>query len=288
MTAYNSEKYISSAIESVLASEYSNFELIIVDDCSIDKTYEICQSFLKQDTRIRLFRNDFNVGDYTNRNKAAQFARGAFLKYLDSDDIMYPHCLQVMVNAMVKYPEAGFAFCNKSIQCDAPFPYEVKSEQAFLNHYTRKGFFYAGPGGAIIRAKAFNQCGGFSSVRHISDTDLWMKLAKQYSVVVMSPALIWWRRHDNQESIIEQKNDSVIAERLLLEKRYLLSPDLPLDEHRRNSLLFLLNRKICFKVVSLLIQRRFAASALVQRKLKINWAHIILTCLKYGYGYRKN
>ena len=84
MTAYNREKYIAEAIESVLASTYSNLELIIVDDCSKDNTLQIATNYQAKDDRIKVYKNEKNLGDYPNRNKAASYAKGKYLKYVDS------------------------------------------------------------------------------------------------------------------------------------------------------------------------------------------------------------
>src|SRR5258708_39815278 len=86
MTAYNREKYIAEAIESVLTSSYTNFELIIVDDCSTDNTLTIAKSYEKNDARIKVYLNEKNLKDYPNRNRAASHAKGKYIKYLDYDD----------------------------------------------------------------------------------------------------------------------------------------------------------------------------------------------------------
>src|SRR5688572_29970543 len=86
MTAYNREKYIRDAIQSVLNSGYNNFELIIADDGSTDNTASIAREYAAQDTRIQFVENEQNLGDYANRNKVASMARGKYLKYVDSDD----------------------------------------------------------------------------------------------------------------------------------------------------------------------------------------------------------
>jgi glycosyltransferase involved in cell wall biosynthesis len=83
MTSYNRQDYIAEAIESVLNSKYQNFELIIVDDGSKDQTVKIAQEFAEKDKRIRLYINEKNLGDYGNRNKAASYATGKYIKYLD-------------------------------------------------------------------------------------------------------------------------------------------------------------------------------------------------------------
>src|SRR5690606_9160947 len=96
MTAYNREKFIADSIKSVLASDFTNFELIIVDDASTDQTVCIAQKFASEDERVRVIINEKNLGDYSNRNHAAKFARGSYIKYLDSDDYIYPHGLGTM------------------------------------------------------------------------------------------------------------------------------------------------------------------------------------------------
>ncbi|MBN2662839.1 MAG: glycosyltransferase family 2 protein, partial [Bacteroidales bacterium] len=90
MTAYNREKYIAEAIESVIASTYQNWELIIVDDGSKDKTVEIAKQYEAKDPRIKVYINEKNLGDYPNRNKAASYAKGKYLKFVDADDLIYP------------------------------------------------------------------------------------------------------------------------------------------------------------------------------------------------------
>lgn len=87
MPAYNSEKFIGTAIQCVLEQTYSNWELIIVDDCSTDSTQEILKKWSASDSRIIFLKNDSNMGAAASRNKAIQAASGNFLAFLDSDDI---------------------------------------------------------------------------------------------------------------------------------------------------------------------------------------------------------
>src|SRR5262249_14421824 len=93
MTAYNRASFIAPAIESVLAQTFADFELVIVDDCSTDDTPDIARRYARLDSRVRVLINERNLGDYGNRNHAAALGRGQFLKFHDSDDMMYPHCL---------------------------------------------------------------------------------------------------------------------------------------------------------------------------------------------------
>ena len=86
MTAYNSEKTIENAINSVLEQSFKNWELIIVDDCSRDKTYEIIKNYSDKFTNITCIKNTVNSGTYLSLNKAMHISKGDYITKLDSDD----------------------------------------------------------------------------------------------------------------------------------------------------------------------------------------------------------
>ena len=115
-TVYNREKYLAACIDSVLASGYQNWELIIVDDVSTDNSVSIARAYEKKDVRIKVYVNDKNLGDYPNRNKAASYAKGKYLKYLDADDLIYPRGLEVMVHTMEQFPEAALGISQKVVE----------------------------------------------------------------------------------------------------------------------------------------------------------------------------
>ncbi len=96
---YNREAYIQECIDSVLAQSYQNFEIVIVDDGSSDRTYEICKELATKEPRIRLFSMG-HCGVSAARNKAIDEASGEFLFFLDSDDVIYPSLLEALVSAM--------------------------------------------------------------------------------------------------------------------------------------------------------------------------------------------
>ena len=85
-SVYNSGKYISKAIESVLAQTYQNWELLITDDGSTDNTVHIIELYVAKDSRIRLFRHNDNSGPGLTRNTSLKNAQGRYVAFLDSDD----------------------------------------------------------------------------------------------------------------------------------------------------------------------------------------------------------
>lgn len=100
MPMYNSEKYVQESIDSILNQSYENFELIIVDDGSIDSSLEIVEKY--NDSRIKLYKNIVNKGLPYTRNKLLSLATGEYIALLDSDDIALPNRLQVQVDFLEK------------------------------------------------------------------------------------------------------------------------------------------------------------------------------------------
>ncbi|MCG7856221.1 glycosyltransferase [Flavihumibacter sediminis] len=200
MTSHNREKYIESAILSVLGSTFENFELIIVDDCSTDKTVEICKKIEKADSRVKVYINDKNLGDYPNRNKAASYASGKYLKYVDADDLIYPYGLQLLVEMMEANPEAGWGLCSLGQIKDRPYPILLNSEEAYIHHYFGPGLFHKAPLSSIMKKELFEKVKGFTPDRMISDTLMWHRLAMVSPVLLMQDGIVWYREHDQQES----------------------------------------------------------------------------------------
>ncbi len=100
--SYNSEKYIAKTMKSVQAQTYQNWEMIIVDDCSTDKTCEIVERFSAIDSRIKLLRQETNAGAGAARTKAMRASTGRFVAYLDADDIWKSSKLEKQVKFMRK------------------------------------------------------------------------------------------------------------------------------------------------------------------------------------------
>jgi glycosyltransferase involved in cell wall biosynthesis len=204
MTVYNREAFLAEAIESVLASALQDLELIVADDDSKDRSFEIAQSFAAKDARIRTFRNDRNLGDYPNRNRAASFARGTYVKYLDSDDLIYPWGLAVMVDCMTRFPEAGLGL-SAVAEAHCPHPRLLSPREAYLEHFTRKDLLGRAPGSAIIRREAFESLGGFTGLRQVGDFELWLKMVARYPLVTMPRDLVWDRTHGQQEQLADDE-----------------------------------------------------------------------------------
>lgn len=114
MPAYNSEKYIKQAIQSVIGQTMSNWELIVIDDQSQDSTRQIVDAFAQEDSRIHLYVNKHNCGAAKSRNRGFDLCRGCYVALLDSDDIWYPTKLEAQLKAAEK-DNADIVYCSYAI-----------------------------------------------------------------------------------------------------------------------------------------------------------------------------
>ena len=241
MTSFNREQFIGSSIESVLRSTLHEFELIIVDDCSTDRTVQIARLYEGKDQRVKVYINEKNLGDYPNRNMAASYAKGKYIKYLDSDDLMYPHCLQVMVHAMEQFPKAGYGLsCVGNPQY--PYPISISPHDAYWEHFNGYGHFDRAPGSAIIKKDAFEAVGGFSGERMIGDNELWLKIGRYYPLVKFPVDLYWARTHVGQESKSEYAKAYDLLRKKIFSEAF-AHLDCPLDRVEKKAIQERLNMR---------------------------------------------
>lgn len=108
---YNSEKFLARTIESVLSQTYTNWEMLIVDDCSKDGSFSIAEEYSKKDNRIKVYKNQTNQGACYSRNFAIEIASGKYIAFLDSDDLWYPEKLEKQISFM-QGNDCDFCFCE--------------------------------------------------------------------------------------------------------------------------------------------------------------------------------
>ncbi|MDB5280358.1 MAG: hypothetical protein JWR61_5313 [Ferruginibacter sp.] len=270
MTAYNREKYIAEAIESVLASVYHNFELIIVDDCSTDKTVEIARHYEKLDSRIKVYVNEYNLQQFPNRNKAASYAVGELLMAVDSDDTMKPDAIEYIVTQFDKFPSAQFATMYgqddvKTVTCLHP-------EENIRKHFFLSSHLNVGPGGTVIRQHHFKKIGGFPvCYGPAGDSYYNIKAAANGDALLLPYFYFNYRLHGDQEIA---RKDSYLINNYMYFKDVLDLPELALSGIERQELLLTEKKKF---LVNLLIYYKETGDA---KKIKEVWR-------KAGFGVKE-
>ncbi|WP_010419531.1 glycosyltransferase family 2 protein [Anaerophaga thermohalophila] len=134
--AYNRETLIGETLDSILTQTYPNWECIIVDDGSTDHTIDVIEKYTKKDNRFRLFkRNREPKGAPTCRNIGLDKAKGEYVIFLDSDDILFPHALKNRVNFLRQNPEIDFCISNG---LRGKYPISQESEYKLISTYKSK------------------------------------------------------------------------------------------------------------------------------------------------------
>ena len=230
MVTYNSGRFLREAMQSALAQDCDDFELLVCDDCSHDDSWDIVKSF--DDRRIRAVRNDVNLGEYLNRNKALGLARGKYIMFLDGDDIIYPHGLRQLVRVMEKFPRAAFASCLEPSE-KFIYPVELDSRQFCM-------CAFLGPGGLandftqlFFRTEALRATGGFDGRYRSGDTQIQLKLGLRSHVVLMGGGLAWWRKRRGQASEAIRGNGEAVKERWRYGVEALNDPACPLTSREK-------------------------------------------------------
>jgi glycosyltransferase involved in cell wall biosynthesis len=199
MTAYNRASYIGAAVKSVLNQTFSDLELIVVDDSSTDDTVGVVRSLAASDDRVRIVCNPQTLGDYANRNHAASFARGHLLKYHDSDDVMYPHCLATMVPPLIAERRAAFSLSLGQAWSGGPCPIVSTPRMSFQREFLGFGLFHGGPSCGLFRKDVLRALGGFEDYGPASDHVFWLRACARHTVLLLPADLFWYRIHGGQE-----------------------------------------------------------------------------------------
>jgi hypothetical protein len=195
---YNSALYVRDAIESVLAQTYDHFELIIGDDCSTDDTWKIIQEY--KDDRIIAYRNEKNIGEYPNRNKAISKTSGKYLTFIDGDDILYPHALAIYTEQAEAFPEAAYVV-QKNYTNNIVYPLLLKPTDILKNFYFGKSnLLTASFACNFFKTEFVRSIGGLSENYVTSDEHVRLNLAAQYPVLFIQGWLSWPRETPGQAS----------------------------------------------------------------------------------------
>ncbi|WP_386176908.1 glycosyltransferase family 2 protein [Sulfitobacter sp. R86518] len=179
MPLFNSSKFMESAISSVIQQDYSNWELIVVDDCSTDKSAEIAEQVSKNDSRIKVVRLSKNGGSAVARNAGINKANGKYISFLDADDIWLPNKLSSQVLYM-RENEVTFCFSDyRVINEDS----EVIGERKFKGKVDYETLLLGNIIGCLTAIYDREELGTIfmPDIRMRQDYGLWLKILKETS-----------------------------------------------------------------------------------------------------------
>lgn len=204
MLAYNGERYVRNAIESILAQTYANWELVIVDDCSGDGTWELVSEMAPTDHRIRAYRNEVNLGIVRNRKRAYSLSTGSLIGHVDNDDQLERYAIEEMVRAFTEFPEAMLIYSDMA-QIGEYGEHQLYSAarnfdpKALHEH----GWRHLG----MYRRAVMAEVSGYNDqlVSACEDGDLFMQIAERFPVVRLPKPLYLYRAHPGNQSAANKK-----------------------------------------------------------------------------------
>jgi len=210
MASYNSEKYIPDAIESILSQTMKDFELIIYDDSSTDKTFQIAQEYAKGDSRIVVCRNEKNLGVSETSNKAISISKGKYICKMDSDDVSYPYRLEVQSSFLENNPDVVMVGGNVLMVNEDLTPIQEKKfpkkheeiiDASFLLVTVQQG------ASMINRSKLPSNFPWYDpEIRTGEDWDLFYKLAPYGKFANIDKIMIKYRRYKGQSKSLSSYN----------------------------------------------------------------------------------
>lgn len=192
---YNAEKYVESAVRSIMTQTYKNLEIIVTDDCSTDNTFSILEKLADEDNRIKLFKNETNLKIVKTLNKMVQLANGKYIARMDADDISLPNRIEKQVEFLEK--NSDIAFCGTN----AWHINENGKKIGFsclprTNDEINKFKFYACPfyhPAVMVRSEVYKENFYDENFLYAEDYELWIRLLENYKGYNLKNRLIFYR-----------------------------------------------------------------------------------------------
>ena len=207
---YNKSKFLVETIESVLNQTYTNFEYIIIDDCSTDNSWEIIQSYAAKDDRIKAYRNELNCEIVETRNRGLNHSSddAKYFAIIDSDDVATPDRLHSQVKFLEDNPEYGMVGSdviiideNSQRIGDRIYPHrdeEIREKIVQFNPFTQSSI--------IIRKAVIREIGPYDEKWKVcQDYDYWLRIGKDWKFKNLEEPLLKYRLSSGQVKNIHLK-----------------------------------------------------------------------------------
>lgn len=203
MPAYNAEEYVTEAIESILNQTFTDFEFIVVNDASTDKTLDIITAFAQKDKRIKIINNQKNLYIAGALNKGIEAAQGKYIARMDADDVSMPNRLQSQYDLLEQ--DSGIAVAGGNILLidkngkDIGYrTYPATNKELKARMFKHSPFAHPT---TMYRRDVFNEFGGYNPVWSPSeDIDLWFKIGSKYKFASVPEYIFKYRYFSDSSS----------------------------------------------------------------------------------------
>ena len=201
MPVYNTEKYVREALDSIFSQTYKNFEVVCIDDGSVDNSVSILESF---GNKIKLLKNESNLGTSVSRNKGIQIAQGEFLAFLDADDIWEINKLEIQMMEFNNNPDLEVSFTYMKCFISSELSEDVKRKRYCPPNSAPCHI----PSSAVIKRTSFEKVGYFDTrFKNIEFVD-WINKAKEIGLKIetLNDILVFRRIHETNVGVMDRDN----------------------------------------------------------------------------------
>ncbi len=205
---FNGERYVERAIESVLSQTYENLELVVSDNCSTDGTFELLQKYARQDSRVKLSRNDRNIGALLNYRKVIEDCSGDYIELFGHDDFFEPTCIGKLAGCLDEYPNVVLATATRNwIDADGEIlrvfrPVEeskvIPGEEAIFRALETLENWIGSP---VMYRSRFKGTGIDSRICLFGDLDYWCKMLACGDLYYLDEVLFNARIHKKSDTV---------------------------------------------------------------------------------------
>lgn len=197
MPSYNTGRFIRDSIESVIAQTYTNWELIIVDDCSTDNTDDIVSTYLS-DKRIKYLKNERNSGAAISRNYALREAKGKWIAFLDSDDTWHSQKLEKQIAFMLEN-DYKFTYTDYKMQLNGEWLPYIYYGPSVVNKRKMKDYCYISTI-TVMYDREYVGLVQIESVRKNNDYAMWLRIVEKTPCYRLPECLSYYIKHDGSIS----------------------------------------------------------------------------------------
>lgn len=196
--AYNAARVLPEAIDSILGQSFGDFEVIVIEDCATDGTWDVIQEYARRDSRVRPHKNERNLGIAGNRNKGVSLARGKYLCWQDADDISLPGRLRHQFDFLESHPDVGIVggfielFRGDKVLGVRKYPADDAALRRCIFRYSP----IAQPA-AMVRMEALRKAGEYN-LRYppAEDIDMTFRIGEHYKLANLQEVVVRYRESD--------------------------------------------------------------------------------------------
>lgn len=246
---YNGEKYLEQCLDCILNQSFSDLEVVVIDDQSDDDSFEIAKKYKIRDHRVRVFRNERNLGLANNWNRCIELSHGEWIKFVFQDDVIELNCLEKMLH--VATPKRGLLVCRRRIIFDNVshmtkrtfYPYtrrlsidtifqgrsDVGAEEFCNAVLDNLGYNFIGePTAVMVHRSIFDKVGRFNTeFIQLCDFEFLSRVGCNFGLRYIPETLAAFRIHPKAMSMTNKHNQTLRMERdlLLLYHEFVYNPN---------------------------------------------------------------